>query len=480
MSTTSRGSTFKQSLYDPLVTKEPANLRSLSWFYYILVICHMIPNNSIVSHCVPSSSYYARLFGCFVVWSVYASGVFFIAMAPMHSAFSPSSYWKILLWGWLAVVLTFTLIGFIVIWLFTGTGPAWSIKCCGCCRRERKAQFDSSTPAVSLVTAAQPSPSEIAQSWDGVDGVQAEVIDRETRVMGKMDKGKNLYKDGKFFDAILRQSEHSDVQDLGFKLALATLVISFVCSFLGFMAFVHYSRPFLPTATTSSYSWIVLVAIWYPAAIITLMFSMTGFGCLICTVGLLRADLRRYANWSETQVERVVNEVRSTSASQKIKSSLDFVIRERYMVTHLVDYTCKCLSRGGFIGGFFAGAVGILLVSSVVVVGWNPMSILVTGAMYITILILLWTMAALEQGDATFLEALLDMRGRFPCAYDTDWRDSFAQLRAELDSVIKHCQNTPIGFRFLGIMMTTDLVGGFTSATFFSIASYLMTAIFGG
>jgi MFS family permease len=475
MSTTSRGSTFKQSLYDPLVTKEPASLSSLSWFYYILVICHMVPNNSIVSFFIPSSPYYARLFGCFVMWIAYATGVFAIGFWPLYS--QTSMAWWVLVLGWPAFVLTFALIGFIVIWLFTGTGPAWSIKCCGCCSSERKVEFDSSTPAVSLVTAAQPSPSEVAQSWDGV---QAEVIDRETRVMGKMDKGKNFYKDGKFFDAILRQSEHSEVQKFGYHLALASLAISFVGTFVGLLAFQYYSRPYLPAAMTKAWSPIWLVVVWYPAAAIMLMFSLTGFGCLVCTVALLRAHLTRYADWSETQVERVVNEVRSTSVSQKFKSSLDFVIRERYMVTHLVDYTCKCLSRGGFIGGIFAGVVGILLVSSIQSVGWNPLSILVAAAMYTTILALLWTMAALEKGDAAFLDALLDMRGRFPCAYDTDWRDSFAQLRAELDSVIKHCQNTPIGFRFLGFMMTTDLVGGFTYSTLFTIASYLLSAVFGG
>jgi hypothetical protein len=74
--------------------------------------------------------------------------------------------------------------------------------------------------------------------------------------------------------------------------------------------------------------------------------------------------------------------------------------------------------------------------------------------------------------DLRDCRALLDLRGRIPVAFACERHEQgFRELRLELDSIIAHCQNTPIGFRLFGILITPNLVAGALYSTLIALIS---------
>ena len=85
---------------------------------------------------------------------------------------------------------------------------------------------------------------------------------------------------------------------------------------------------------------------------------------------------------------------------------------------------------------------------------------------------MLFTVSLIQTGDFNFFETLLDLRGRIPVAFANERHElGFRELRLELDSIISHCQNTPIGFRLFGILITPNLVAGALYSSLIAIIS---------
>jgi hypothetical protein len=458
-------------------TARPSDITTLSWYFRILQLCMLLPDHAIHAHilrCLGWDSRVTNLIACVIGWILAGTVAAVLIVAPY---FHSSAYQAYFLEAGIPVAaLLFLCAGSVVVSYFI-----WPLG-----RDEPSGSSESSAfdEAVNQVH----DPRHILPDF--------RLLRAETSVAHRND----------FFAEILRNSETEFVESLSNYIAAfialaggpGSVVASIVFLWLGRLVF---PASFLGLSTGNA----LTVVLWSGALCIGITFTASCYGTILLTVWLLRDRLNRYATWSahclNSRIAWILRLGDSgvaaplSPASPHFNSSasgddngigfeldsslaLDIVIRERYLVSSLIERASSQLSRAGVIVVTLIGLMLMTVGVAISVTGLNAFNIVIFLAAYVCLFFALFTVSLIQTGDVNFYEALLDLRGRIPVAFANERHEQgFRELRLELDSIISHCQNTPIGFRLFGILITPNLVAGALYSTLIALISLIASKI---
>jgi flagellar biosynthesis protein FliQ len=162
--------------------------------------------------------------------------------------------------------------------------------------------------------------------------------------------------------------------------------------------------------------------------------------------------------------------------THEINTSFDFVVRERYILSYFIDRISSALAP---VIMFCITILLLISIGSAALLVQKYMLYYVNNLIWpiLCIFVLLWTMALLQSGDSILLNAMVDLRARFPCEWDIGWRGEYIRTRSDIDSIVLHCKDSPIGFRVFGIIITVDLLSGVTYMAAMALFSWISTII---
>jgi hypothetical protein len=177
---------------------------------------------------------------------------------------------------------------------------------------------------------------------------------------------------------------------------------------------------------------------------------------LALPVWFLSEELKQRAEKAKSDIETSIDQ---TPSHIHKRTSLDWVVRERHLMS------CLCTSVSARLSYLVIPAV---LASSAFILGLLYKSFsrpqlnsgLTIAALVLAVVLvgMLAICSWLSQEGEKLGQAMSEIRSRFPCDGDEDWASQFLALRNDIDSIISHCKNTPLGFSVLGLVITPSLV----------------------
>jgi hypothetical protein len=470
-------------------TKHPSNIKTLGWFFSILQICLLLPEHSIFanSKCLlflGLDAHVANLIPCVIGWMIAGTAAGVMAIAPFFNSPSFQTYFVIV--GISVADLAFLFIGSVIVLYFI-----WPMR------------YESSNPLYD--------PHHILPA-------------SHVRLLRTESNPEPFQRHEDFFAEVLRNSEIELVESISNYIVVFVALISVPGSVLLSIAFFFLGRHYFPwNFLDLGISGLLAVVLWSGSLFVAFMFFASCLGVVLLTVWLLRDRLNRYAVWSahclNLRIARILR-VDDTAAGMaapfcrpaafspasislgnsssggdiglvvctnpndglvmELESSfsLDIVIRERYLVSSLIERLSLLFSRPVIMIVSLIVLVLMTMGISIRMVGLNAFNLTGCIFVYLGLFVVFFTLAVIQTGDYNFFEVLLDLRSRIPVAFANERHGhAFRELRLELDSIISHCQNTPIGFRFFGILITPNLVAGVLYSTLLALASLAISQV---
>ena len=450
-------------------TAHPSDITTLGWYFRILQFCLLLPDHAIYAHCfrfIGWDSRIANVIACVIGWILAGSVTAVMIIAPYINSSAYQTYFMAA--GVPVSGILFACVGSLAVSYFI-----WPLG-----REEAVNQIHD--------------PRHILPDFRFLRA-QSSISHRDD-----------------FFAEILRNSEAEFVDSLSNYIAIFIGLAAGPGSVVASIVFLWIGGLIFPASFADlGMSSVLTVVLWTGSLCIAIAFTASCYGLMLLTVWLLRDRLNRYATWSAQCLNsRIAWILRlgesgiaplSPPASSPVTTpfaesasggnvvitfeldsslSLDIVIRERYLVSSLIERASSQLSRAGII---FLSLISLILVTISVIIsltGLNAFNAIVFLLAYVCLFFVLFTVSLIQTGDVNFYEALLDLRGRIPVAFANERHEhGFRELRLELDSIISHCQNTPIGFRLFGILITPNLVAGALYSTLIALASLVISQL---
>jgi hypothetical protein len=457
---------------------QASSIQALGPFFFMLQLLGVF---------IDRSTKKVQLLKSATIWTALGVITFCSAFAPL---FGSSSWRPIYFWGLPGAICAFWLAGIVIIYFAT-----WSVGSAQQSPVDAEEIFNVSDSALRLIDRTKALPS-IRLTHAKLAQVNDEFTQRWAAQQAK------------FFQDILLHSEDDDVRSFA-SVFFKVIVLCLVATLPAMTVFVIVGRSYDFFANDITWSNASLVAVWCIPAYLCEFIVWCVYGILLTCLWLLKKQIDQFTFWC---TEAIDIKILSTLPGDTVEAniSLDFVIRERYLLSLLIDRSCGRISVAVTIGNTCIAFVIILCILYMRTYGWQPLPLILGivviiffyGTLYISSIVLqntftsciiifefveyfpnfpsviLWTLSLLDIGNELFMSALLDIRGRFPCAYEPHWRYEQSQMRMELDSIITHCKNTPVSFEFFGIRITYNLVAGFTYSTVFGVSSVIASYFF--